>query len=354
MNRIPPAEAQWQQERLNEVARTFALTLRPLPGALRHQVVNLYLLCRIADTVEDDPALDGDERAHFGERFVAAVEGTGDPEAFARDLAPRLISREEERVLVAATGRVVGITARFDPASRNAMERCVRVMMDGMVEFGRRQNPGGLKDQDEVDRYCYFVAGVVGEALTTLFCEFSPETAAHREGLEADSRAFGEGLQLVNILKDTWVDRERGACWLPADLFESHGAPLEELDPDAPPPGFAAGMTEMIGRARGYLDRALAYTLLIPKGETGIRRSCLWPLALAVLSLRKLHRRPGFRRGEEVKISRRSVRAAVLVTSALTRWNTPLRLLYRVFTWSLPPASGSSGDSSAARTARAQ
>ncbi len=33
----------------------------------------------------------------------------------------------------------------------------------------------GLLDQDEMDQYCYFVAGVVGEMLTHIFCDYCPE-----------------------------------------------------------------------------------------------------------------------------------------------------------------------------------
>ncbi len=336
MNRIPAEDAAWQQKTLNGVARTFALTLRPLPETLRHPVANLYLLCRIADTIEDDPALGNDEREAFGARFVAAVEGNGGAATFARDLAPRLSAGPAERDLAANTPRVLEITARFDDAFRKAMERCVRVMTEGMVEFSRLRGPGGLADRAALDRYCYFVAGVVGETLTALYCAFSPAVAARRTELAASARSFGEGLQLVNILKDHGEDRQRGVCWLPADRFRARGVDLAALEPGTPPPGFAAGITELVGITRAHLDRALRYTLALPPGETGIRRSCLWPLALAVLTLRRIHRHPGFRSGAEIKVPRRTVYATVLLTSVLARSNTALRLLYRAFTRGLP------------------
>lgn len=339
MRRIPRADAAWQREILGGVARTFALTLRPLPGPLRDAACNLYLLCRIADTIEDEPALAEPERAAFAERFIAVVEGSdddADAAQFTRDLAPRIAGSAIERDLVRNTPRVLGITARLEPEARAAMRRCVRIMARGMTAFSRRRGPGGLADTEAMDRYCYVVAGVVGETLTALYAGASPAVAKRRGGLEARALSFGQGLQMINILKDTWEDRRRGVCWLPRTVFRRRGVDLARLVAEQPPPGFAAGITDLVGITRRHLDEALAYVLLLPRREIGIRWSCLWPLALAVLTLRRIHRRPGFRTGREVKISRRSVYAAVLVTSLAAPSNRALERLYRAFTRELP------------------
>ena len=42
---------------LPAVSRTFALSIRVLPGELGRAVLTAYLLCRIADTLEDEPVL---------------------------------------------------------------------------------------------------------------------------------------------------------------------------------------------------------------------------------------------------------------------------------------------------------
>ena len=46
-----------QHQHLIKVSRTFALTIPLLPKEIADQISNAYLLCRIADTVEDDPKL---------------------------------------------------------------------------------------------------------------------------------------------------------------------------------------------------------------------------------------------------------------------------------------------------------
>ena len=65
----------WAGEILPSVSRTFALSIRFLPGTLGRAVTTAYLLCRIADTIEDDIGLDNDQKSYFHRMFVAIVSG---------------------------------------------------------------------------------------------------------------------------------------------------------------------------------------------------------------------------------------------------------------------------------------
>ena len=328
----------YQEHILEGVSRTFALTIPQLPDSLRDVVGNAYLLCRITDTIEDEPALTALQKQAFSERFVEVVAGREEAGPFARELGASLSSSttESERDLVANTDRVIRITRRFSSAQQIVLERCVRIMSRGMAEFQRNQTPDGLHDLPHLDRYCYHVAGVVGEMLTELFCDYSSEIKERREDLLALSVSFGQGLQMTNILKDVWDDHRRGACWLPRDVFLKAGFELRSLPAEHGHPGMVAGVLELVAIARGHLANALSFILLIPRRETAIRRHCLWALGMAVLTLRRIHATPRFRDGQEVKISRRSVWAVAVVTSALVRSNLALKGLFNVFTRSLP------------------
>ena len=65
---------------------------------------------------------------------------------------------------------IVSLTHGFSGRQRAALARCVRIMCAGMPPFQRTAGLNGLADVAELDRYCYCVAGVVGEMLTDLFC----------------------------------------------------------------------------------------------------------------------------------------------------------------------------------------
>ena len=342
--RAPPAadrtaeDAAFQAEMLQGVARSFALTTAQLPPALRGAGANVYLLCRIADTIEDDPALSPAQKEAFSERWVEVVSGGGSAAAFARDLGARLsAATAAERRLIADAERVVAINHRLRAPQRRAIERCVRIMTRGMVEFQHRATPDGLADIAHLDRYCYHVAGVVGETLTELYCDYSAAIARRREELLRLSVPFGQGLQMINVLKDMWEDKRRGVCWLPQDVFRDAGIDdLRTLRPGHADPSFVRGLTTLVAITRRRLADALRYVQILPARETGIRRSCLWPLGLAVLTLKRIHAAPAFTTGRQVKVPRRTVWAVAGTTALLARSNPALRLLFAGLTRGLP------------------
>jgi len=332
------ADRQYQHDILQDVSRTFALTIPQLPGDLREVVGNAYLLCRIADTIEDDKDLAGRAKREFAEHFIEVVAGREPAANFAHELAPRLSPHtpEPERDLVANTEAVIRLTHGFNARQRTALERCVRIMAEGMAHYQEAETLNGLASQPDMDRYCYYVAGVVGEMLTELFCSHDPEIDARHDELMVLAVSFGQALQMTNILKDIWDDRRRGACWLPADRFARAGVTLSEVRPGEGGPAFEQGLRELVGIAHGHLRNALRYTLLIPARQTGIRKFCLWALGMAVLTLRKIHANPAFRDGREVKISRNSVKATIFVTNLAVGNDKLLNLLFKLAAKSLP------------------
>jgi len=334
------SELAYQDRILQDVSRTFALTIPQLPADLTRVVGNAYLLCRIADTIEDDPSLDPAQKRHFSESFIAVIGDELPAQRFADELHPLLSESmlEAERDLIFHTPSVIRITHGFSERQRVALARCIRIMSRGMADFQQNKTLDGLADMPHMDRYCYYVAGVVGEMLTELFCDHSPEIDARRSELQKLAVSFGQGLQMTNILKDIWEDRARGACWLPREVFQRVGFDLAMLGEDYQREKFSLGLSQLIGIARLHLQNALSYTLLIPAHEAGIRRFCLWALGMAVLTLRKVHANMNFTSGQQVKISRRSVKSVVLVSNLSVSNDTVLKLLFDGFTRSLPIA----------------
>jgi farnesyl-diphosphate farnesyltransferase len=335
---VDSSDIAYQAQILPGVSRTFALTIPVLPERLASVVTNAYLLCRIADTIEDDVGLDNVQKSLFHERFIAVVEGREPAETFAADLAPLLSDRvlPAERDLIENTAAVIRVTHNFLPEERAALTRCVRVMCAGMPEFARNRSLKGLGDLEEMGSYCYYVAGVVGEMLTELFMLHCPELERHREQLMRLAVSFGQGLQMTNILKDIWDDRTADACWLPRSVFGKDDFSLERLEDGHLSPSFRDGLNHLLGVAHAHLRNALEYTCLIPKREVGIRRFCLWAIGLAVLTLRKIHKNPHFRSGAEVKVSRRTVKATVVTTNLTLMSNRALRMMFERAAEGLP------------------
>jgi farnesyl-diphosphate farnesyltransferase len=317
---------------LEGVSRTFALTIPQLPQKLYGAVANAYLLCRIVDTIEDEVSLSATQKKYFCSEFIDVVKTGNNAELFAVELAPLLSEQTipAEHTLIHVLPRVIQITHSFDEEQIAALACCVETMAAGMPIYQAQNLQNGLSTLADLDAYCYYVAGCVGEMLAKLFCHYSAEIAVHREELLSLAVSFGQGLQMTNILKDIWDDAQRGVCWLPQDVFTETGFELKNISSDVDHEGFKKGLEHLISIAHGHLQNALTYTLMIPTHETGIRNFCLWALGMAVLTLKKIKQNLNFRQSDQVKITRNSVKTTILVTRLVGSSNYMLSLLFNL------------------------
>lgn len=322
---------------LDRVSRTFALTIPQLPDGLHDPVANAYLLCRIVDTIEDEATLSSEQKEYFCTQFANVVKTGSEAGYFCEELASRLSTQTlpAEHALIQVLPRVIRITHQFDPEQISAITDCVETMAKGMIFFQSKDLQGGLASLSDMNEYCYYVAGCVGEMLAKLFCQYSPEIALHKEKLLQLSVSFGQGLQMTNILKDIWEDAKRNVCWLPQDIFTEVGFDLKLLTSETSSEEFKIGLAHVVSIANDHLQNALHYTLLIPRHETGIRNFCLWALAMAVLTLKKIKHNLEFNSSDQVKITRNSVKAVICTTSLIGRSNTMLNLLYKTMSGEL-------------------
>jgi farnesyl-diphosphate farnesyltransferase len=329
---------EFEKQILQGVSRSFALTIPQLPRALRGVVTTAYLLCRIVDTIEDEEELSIEQKRHYFQLFVELVQGRAAPEQFAAGLHPLLGPRtlDAEKELVQNSAMVIQSYFSYSPEQQAALKRCVEIMAKGMLSFQELKNPHGLATMIQMNNYCYHVAGVVGEMLTELFCHYSERIAANREQLFKLAACFGQGLQMTNILKDIWEDKKRGACWLPREVFDAVGFDLKEMSPDEPQPAFGKGLGRLVAIAHHHLRDALAYTLLIPSNESGIRRFCLWAVGMAVYTLDNIYHNLDFKRSDEIKISRTTVKRVILASNATLFSDGLVKLLFNLAARNLP------------------
>jgi farnesyl-diphosphate farnesyltransferase len=264
----------YQKAILGSVSRTFALTIPLLPPAIEVVVGNTYLLCRIVDTIEDAAELNPAEKQRLSKLFLEATLGTIPVASFVGPCldALRGYSNVDELDLIAHTPTVLRILHTFPDRDRAAIGRCVSIMSDGMSYFHNRQTQAGLKDLAEFEKYCYVVAGVVGELLTSIFSNHSPEFAKRIQGHEQLAIAFGQALQMTNILKDSPEDHARGVSWKPAKMSQA----------------------ELLKIAHKKLHDSMSYIILLPENEIGMRRFCFLAFGLAVMTLEKIASRKEF------------------------------------------------------------
>ena len=311
----PSTDLAYQKAILGSVSRTFALTIPLLPATIEKVVGNTYLLCRIVDTIEDAADLSPETKQQLSQLFLDAVLEKAPVESFVEPCLKALdhYGNRDELDLIAHTPTVLRILHTCSKHDQAAVSRCVSIMSEGMSYFHGKQTQAGLKDLREFEKYCYVVAGVVGELLTTIFSNHSPAFAKSMKGHDGLAIAFGQALQMTNILKDSPEDHARGVSWKPADINQK----------------------ELLKISYEKLQDSLSYILLIPKAELGMRRFCFLAFGLAVMTLSKIAKRNEFSNQDEVKLSRKTVMAFYTFTKFAVKSDVLMQTFFNTFSKSL-------------------
>ncbi len=332
----------YAEEILLLVSRTFALNINVLKGKLHKSILLAYLYLRIADTVEDDPGMKASEKeALLGlfadifrtpdlkEEAVAAFEAAL-PESWRKSDHPYMNLCLHTHVVVPLLKELPEVYAA--PVRDVTIEMC-----GGMAKFALRQEAAlssgwfTLESVEDLDEYCYYVAGIVGKLLTNLFaadtCLIGEARKAEMQKLDV---SFGLALQVANIVKDCVEDSTRRVCFVPEEICRRHGFAhsYEMFDvPAAGSDGAAAAfradfdarrsavMSELVAKAWRHLDDAIAYTKLVPSVKMRTRLFCLWPLFMAAENMKLIGDGSSLFASEtKVKISRDTVKKIIKST----------------------------------------
>ena len=303
---------------LKSVSRSFYLSIRILPPAMRQPVAVAYLLARTADTISDTQALPPSRRLEQLLAFraqiaqIAQIEGNASHEAVPCMVAgldadsaiacmmAGLDADSEgaspgERTLLQNAGRVLLLLEELLEEDRERVQRVVVTLTLGM-ELDLTTFPaegsgsvGALTTPAQLDRYTYLVAGCVGEFWTKTAMAHVPRMADRDAGdMSALGVRFGKALQLTNVLRDVPKDLRNGRCYLPAEDLEAAG-----LEPgDLLKPGYASRarhvLAPWIRTALEHYEAAETYLLQTPRRCLRLRLAAVWPILLGLATLEKL------------------------------------------------------------------
>ncbi len=223
-------------ELLVKTSRTFALAIPLLPQPTRATVCLAYLLFRVADTLEDGEAWTKEKRLQALTELCELLRALdlGRARQLSQDWIRARPTRYDEYLeLLEAFPQVLAeLEGVPEEARRAVLSHSLRTAegMRGILEAGDDQGRAHITTVKQLQDYCYVVAGIVGELLTELFLHDAPALHNVAPILHEHKRAFGEGLQLVNILKDEEVDDREGRRYLPAGVTRSQVIDLARAD----------------------------------------------------------------------------------------------------------------------------
>ena len=320
-------------EFLASVSRSFSLTIHLLPDPLREPITLGYLLARALDTVADTPDVVPGARLEHLRALLEMIKYGPDPEILPplrRDLVGKQ-ARDGERDLLKSLDRCLAwleaqpLEDRWD--LRRTLARIGRGQELDLLRFGEgtAADPKPLATADELDEYTYLVAGCVGELWTRLCQRHLPAGWSKRDEREmlALGKRFGQGLQMVNILRDLPEDLADGRCYLPADLLTRHGITVTDLV-DAPERARPL-LDELRQKTLAHLDAAWEYVQALTPRK--VRYACALPVLIGLETLGLLAKTSPLETDERLKISRGSVKslmASATVGAMFSPWMSRL------------------------------
>ncbi len=210
-------------ELLSETSRSFSIGIQLLHEPLKTQLCLGYLLCRILDTYEDSFSVSPDLRIKALDLCAELLVelGNEDPASWQQKINNWKIQRDqsysayseikkwEQTLLLEAEGIFTEIYS-LPFSVRKVFSESLQDMAIGMKKEVQSQQAGAQpqpRTLQELDSYCYSVAGTVGLLIHGL-------TNGASE-LKKTAVEFGKALQLVNIAKDFHNDWSEGRCFWP-------------------------------------------------------------------------------------------------------------------------------------------
>lgn len=216
-----------------EWAKSFYFASRFLPAAKRQAIFALYDYCRHVDNLVDAR----------GDRPIALVRA---------DLAE--LADEVHRI---HAGQVASERwlALADTLRRYPVP--VTPLVELLEGVGMDLEPVAIADWPALERYCYLVAGVVGQMLVPVLG--APPDRHVEAGI-----GLGIAMQLTNICRDVGEDLDRGRVYVPASELAEFGLDREALERREVTPAFRRLMQFQVARARRLFDGADVVIGLFP------------------------------------------------------------------------------------------
>lgn len=311
---------------LRSVSRSFYLTLRVLPAAVRDQIGLAYLLARASDTIADTDAVSRNERLETLHAFRAKVAGRSSAALRLETLAGQQTS-PSERTLLCRVDEAIDLLESFEASDRVLVREVLAIITQGQVlDVERFANANvedlvALETDQQLDEYTYSVAGAVGEFWTRMCRKhLFPKAPLDDSFLLTNGVRFGKGLQLINIFRDLPADLRQGRCYVPLQRLRQEGLRPSDLLDARNESRFRGLYVSYLAQAEEHLEAGWAYTNHLPRGHIRVRLACAWPILIGIKTITKLRISPVLLSEKPVKISRKEVRSILFQTLIQYPW----------------------------------
>lgn len=212
-------------ESLQKQSRSFAIPILNLDDHLKRPIMAQYNLNKTIDTIEDSTKLTNTEKRILISKFC-------------KSLVKHNISTEVKQIMQHNTpaaerfvfhnyGATLLLFQQLSASEQKiAIEKTI-IMAEGMMKYLSKN----IQNMQELNNYCYYVAGSVGEYLVELFNIHYPLKINNYQQLLSHAKGFGRFLQKLNIIRDVHEDFHKlDRIFWPKDLIDQNNSKEEVLN----------------------------------------------------------------------------------------------------------------------------
>ena len=293
-------------ELLKLTSRSFAAVIMELNPELQTAVAIFYLVLRALDTIADDMTIEHDLKVDLLRNFDQKLE----LENWSFDgCAPT----ERDRVVLVDFPCIQREYSKLKPGYQKVIKEITNKMGNGMADYINDENfnLNGVQTVRDYDRYCYYVAGLVGDGLTQLFVLAgfaSPsllETVRAKGGSYADDaddknalssskfslyESMGLFLQKTNIIRDYAEDLSDGRSFWPKEIWSQYATNLTDFQkPEETTKGVYC-VNHLVLNALEHVRDVLSYLASI--SEQSCFQFCAIPQVMAIATLALVFNNP--------------------------------------------------------------
>ncbi|XP_063298099.1 squalene synthase-like isoform X2 [Pelobates fuscus] len=254
---------------LNETSRSFAAVIQALDGELRHAVCIFYLVLRALDTVEDDMTINLETKIPMLHNFHTYLYDT--EWKFTE-------SKEKDRQVLEDFPTISLEFQNLAMVYQEVIADICHKMGVGMAEFLEKK----VESLNEWDKYCHYVAGLVGIGLSRLFSASELEDPIVGQDTQL-ANSMGLFLQKTNIIRDYLEDQLDGREFWPKEVWSKYGKKLSDLaKPENIVPAVQC-LNELITNALQHVPDVFTYLSRLK--NQSVFNFCAIPQVMAIATL---------------------------------------------------------------------
>jgi len=249
-----PIVQEWiraSEESLVNQSRSFSLPILKLDDRFKIPIMVEYNLNKTIDTIEDSTDLEPDEKIYLITTFCQYLER----DSYSSEVQKRMleVTPLEEAFVFNNYEATISLYNNLSSEEKKLARRWTGEMAEGMCAFLKKP----INTHNDLNEYCYYVAGTVGLYLTNLLrLKGSNITDQIFEKLATNCVPFGLFQQKLNIIRDYVEDKitKRRSFW-PQSYFEKEKDKVKILN------------RMCFDVLKNDIPRAIEYFRLLPPGN---------------------------------------------------------------------------------------